>query len=84
MPSPISHTTIGLLVYKKFINRSENISKNSTIDTPLIIIIVVLSMLPDLDTIPGFIAGNLKRFHNSESHSLFVAAGIAFLGAILM
>jgi inner membrane protein len=84
MPSPISHTAMGYVVYKVFNNRIETSRKTSNVFSSLFIIVVVLSLLPDFDAIPGILVGNLKRFHNNESHSLFVAVGIAILGAIFM
>jgi membrane-bound metal-dependent hydrolase YbcI (DUF457 family) len=42
-----------------------------------------MSVLPDLDAMVGLLAGNLERFHNARTHSLFVGLAVALLfGAI--
>lgn len=84
MPSPIAHTAMSYVVYRVFNNRIDTTRKISNGFPSLFIIIIILSLLPDFDAVPGILSGNFKRFHNNESHSLFVALGIAILGAIFM
>jgi inner membrane protein len=40
---------------------------------------VGLSLLPDVDAVVGIAAGDLGRFHNNLTHSLFVALGVALI-----
>jgi glycosyltransferase involved in cell wall biosynthesis len=84
MPSPISHTAVGYVIYKIFKKPGVDTRQNPAIHAHLFLIITALSMLPDLDAIPGILVGNLRRFHNNESHSFFVGIGIALLGALLI
>lgn len=79
MPSPIAHIAAGYAIYR--IYRSRPLQQ-----TPLgvdgsirsLFAIVGLSLLPDLDAIPGLLMGDLDRFHNNLTHS-FVAGLIAAL-----
>jgi membrane-bound metal-dependent hydrolase YbcI (DUF457 family) len=45
----------------------------------LLLATVGFSLLPDLDSIPGFILDDLGRFHNNFMHSFFFGAIIALL-----
>lgn len=81
MPSPIAHVTAGYAIYR--ICRSRSLQQS-----PLgvrrslqsLAALVGLSLLPDLDVIPGVLLGDLNRFHNNLTHS--VVAGIVAALAI--
>jgi inner membrane protein len=85
MPSPIAHIAAGYALYK--ICRSRLLQ-----DTPLRVdgsvrsmaAIVGLSLLPDLDAIPGLLMGDLNRFHNNLTHSIVagVVAALAIGGFV--
>jgi inner membrane protein len=45
------------------------------------VIIVGLSMLPDMDVIPAIIFKNMRAYHNNFSHSLLLGALVALLVA---
>jgi membrane-bound metal-dependent hydrolase YbcI (DUF457 family) len=85
MPSPIAHMAAGYAIYRIF--RSEPLQRRGLgVDgsTETLIAVIGLSLLPDLDAIPGFLTGDLSRFHNNLTHSLvtgFVAA-LAIGGAV--
>jgi inner membrane protein len=42
-----------------------------------LLVAVGASLLPDVDSIIGLLFGNLGRFHNNASHSLFVGLAVA-------
>lgn len=42
------------------------------------------SVAPDLDIIPGLIAGHIGAYHNQASHSLFFGAVVCMVSALLM
>ena len=78
MPSPIAHAAVGYVIYRAF--RSRKAVKYSFISgkIPLLLMATVgLSLLPDLDSIPGIIAGDFGRFHNAFTNSIFSGAGVA-------
>ena len=70
MPSPLAHTATGLAIYLATLP-----------DTPASATQLVLAAnAPDLDAIPGIIAGEIGRFHNYASHSIcFAVAGALLL-----
>jgi len=45
------------------------------------VVIAGLSLLPDLDVIPAIIFGDMHKYHNNFSHSLFFAIPVALLVA---
>ncbi|MCO5183461.1 MAG: metal-dependent hydrolase [Anaerolineae bacterium] len=86
MPSPIAHLAVGYVAYrivrpKKPVEQSELSYHKATI--PLLAATLCLSMLPDLDILPGILVGNFGRFHNTITNSVVVGLGIsAFIGGI--
>lgn len=44
-------------------------------------IFCLASLIPDLDVLPGLIAGDLRRFHNQQTHSLLFACAVSAGGA---
>ena len=67
MPSPLAHTAVGCLL-------ARTVARSGT-GVRLTLAFVSLSLLPDLDAVPGYLLGDLFTWHNNFSHSL--AAGIA-------
>jgi membrane-bound metal-dependent hydrolase YbcI (DUF457 family) len=45
----------------------------------LLVISVGLSLLPDVDSIAGFLLGDFGRYHNNGSHSLFAGLVVALV-----
>lgn len=59
--------------------------RKSVIQQPLLLSILLLwALLPDLDAIPGFLAGDLGRFHNNITHSLTAAFTLSILPALIL
>jgi inner membrane protein len=44
-----------------------------------LVVIISLSILPDLDSVAGFLMGDLGRYHNNWTHSLIVGLGVALV-----
>ena len=79
MPSPIAHLGAGYAIYRYYKHRLPQ-DQRSFSDVPLQLVIVMgLSMVPDLDVIPAIIFGDMKAYHNNFSHSLIFAVPIALL-----
>ena len=79
MPSPIAHLSAGYAIYRYY-QRKLPQHQSHLWKFPLQMIMVVgLSMLPDLDVIPAIIFNNMKAYHNNFSHSLIVAIPVALL-----
>ncbi len=83
MPSPIVHTTLGYIIYRLFRYRVPNQFNKQRGLLPLLLIITVgISLLPDIDSVVGILAGDLGRYHNNFTHSLFVGIGVAIIFAV--
>lgn len=80
MPSPIAHTAAGFFVYTVFGSRKTFRSLKPVGRIPgLFTISTALSLLPDLDSGAGILAGDFGRYHNNATHS-FIVGIIASLG----
>ncbi len=80
MPSPIAHAVAGYSAYRVFSNRFpeiKRIRRYSANFNITLLIFILLSLVPDLDAIPGLAFGDLARFHNNLTHSLLVGLLIA-------
>lgn len=85
MPSPIAHAAIGYLIYRGFRSQLPREASNRVGPVPhLLIAVLVLSLLPDVDAVPGILAGDLGRFHNQFSNSLFIGIGVALGVGVLV
>lgn len=77
MPSPIAHLSVGYAIYRHYQNRLPK-EKVSVWKIPLQTLIVMgLSMLPDLDVIPAIVLRDMQRYHNNFSHSFLLAIPVA-------
>ena len=63
MPSPIGHSLVGLIVFHYFKQKNLKWSFLS------IVLVILVSNLPDFDFIPGILLGEPNRFHHGISHS---------------
>ncbi len=82
MPSPVSHLTMGYVLYRVFGTRLPQEGSGSFGPLPKLLIITgTLSLLPDIDVIPGVIFGDIGRFHNNVMNSLIFGLGFALLVA---
>ena len=80
MPSPIAHTAIGYIVFKLY-QRGFSRKGQRWIKSVLLplVVIISLSILPDFDSVAGFLMGDLGRYHNNWTHSLIVGLGVALV-----
>ncbi len=81
MASPLGHSLAGLALYL-------TLRKDGTtgFSVPEAVAVVVVSNLPDLDLIPGFLSGNSSLWHHRATHSLFFAllVSVCILGASVL
>src|SRR5688572_25613629 len=79
MPSPIAHLGTGYAIYRYYKRRLPE-NRGQLLKIPFQMIMVMgLSMLPDLDIIAAIIFRDMKNYHNNFSHSLLIAIPVAFL-----
>lgn len=80
MPSPFAHVAAGYVLYRAYGQKlPEKFRPLFGIPSQLLIL-AGISLLPDLDAIPGVLLGDFGRYHHNLSHSL--AAGL--LAALLI
>jgi membrane-bound metal-dependent hydrolase YbcI (DUF457 family) len=85
MPSPIAHLTAGYALYALSRAHQSEPAPGQIGPLPgLLAVTVGFSLLPDLDSIVGVLAGDFGRFHNNLTHSLLVGAAVALVfGAVM-
>ena len=66
MPSPVGHSLAGVLSGLLFQRRRRNTGRT-------LLLWMFLSILPDLDFLPGWLVGQPNLFHRGASHSLLLA-----------
>lgn len=80
MPSPIAHLTAGYVLYALSRAQQPEPALGRIGPVPgLLAVTAGLSLLPDLDSVVGVLAGDFGRFHNNLTHSLLVGAAVALL-----
>jgi inner membrane protein len=79
MPSPIAHLGAGYAIYRFYKHRLPQDHKRFWKFPLQLVMVVGLSMIPDLDVIPAIIFRDMKAYHNNFSHSLLLAIPVAFL-----
>lgn len=84
MPSPIAHVTIGYVVYRiDAVRQPPGPATRIGLFPRRWLATAGLSLLPDLDAIPGVLLGDMERFHNNAAHSLtFGLLAAIFVGLI--
>lgn len=75
MPSPIAHLAVGAAVATGFTRDINDPVQRRFIWGAAFF----FSLAPDLDVIPGLIAGNMVLYHNQISHSLFFGIAACLL-----
>lgn len=50
----------------------------------LVSLLLFWAIVPDLDVIPGFLVGDLGRFHNNLTHSLTAAVVLSVMAALIL
>lgn len=82
MPSPIAHTAMGYLIYRLSRHRLPEQTRKKIGPLPLLMAVAMgVSLLPDLDSIAGILAGDFGRYHNNGTHSLLVGLAVSLLVA---
>lgn len=85
MPSPIAHLAAGYVVYRLSRKFEPQPVMNPVGPVPSLFLAAAgFSLLPDIDSVVGLLLKDLGRYHNNVTHSLFVAAGVAFVFACFM
>jgi membrane-bound metal-dependent hydrolase YbcI (DUF457 family) len=80
MPSPFAHMSVGFLLLAGLRRLRHTFRVRFVRDwIGLSVFCVFFSMLPDIDAAPGFWFGDLGKYHNNLTHSLFVCAVVALL-----
>lgn len=79
MPSPIAHLGAGYAIYQYYKHRLPNAHRRFWKFPLQLMVVIGLSMLPDLDVIPAVIFNDMQAYHNNISHSLFFAIPVAFV-----
>ena len=78
MPSPLAHLTAGYVVYEVYRRKRPHQDKKRIGPVSLLLIIVsILSLLPDVDSAAGILTGDFGRYHNNLTHSLLVGVGVS-------
>ena len=85
MPSPIAPTAIGHLVFKVYQRGNLRKDQNWIKSTPLTLMVILgLSILPDLNSIAGILLGDFGGYHNNWTHSLLVGPGVALMAGSIV
>jgi len=79
MPSPIAHLGAGYAIYHYYKHRLPQDRRHFWIFPLQLVLVIGLSMLPDLDVIPALLFKDMKAYHNNFSHSLIFAVPITLI-----
>jgi membrane-bound metal-dependent hydrolase YbcI (DUF457 family) len=79
LPSPLAHSAAGYLIYYFARDRKPNKYPTRRTSLKLLLITIGLSLLPDIDFVPGLLIGDVGRFHNQWSHSFVSGLVVALL-----
>lgn len=82
MPSPLIHIAAGYFISKARAHTQGPAGSASKRPSTLLWI-TAISIIPDLDAVPGILLNDMPRFHNGYTHSLFVGLLAAILFASL-
>ncbi|MFO7635063.1 MAG: metal-dependent hydrolase [Caldilinea sp.] len=78
MPSPIAHLAAAYAVYELARRHGPEPNLRPLGPLPgLLAVTAAFSMMPDVDSVVGLIAGDFGRFHNNATHSLIVGTVVA-------
>jgi membrane-bound metal-dependent hydrolase YbcI (DUF457 family) len=83
MPSPIAHLGAGYAIYHYYKPRLPQDQRRFWKIPLQLVMMVGLSLVPDLDVIPAIIFRDMKAYHNNFSHSLLFAVPVTFLIACI-
>ena len=84
MPSPIAHSMVGYVISRIATRKvsPENLAWNRP-SSLFLVVAILSSLLPDIDTIAGLLAKDLGRYHNNGTHSLVVGLGVALFAGFI-
>src|ERR1044071_694587 len=77
MPSPVGHSLMGYILYRATARAHE--PSRWTI----LALCLFAANAPDLDFLPGLVAGEISRYHHGPSHSFVFAVLFGILAATL-
>jgi inner membrane protein len=78
MPSPIAHAAAGYAVYKVCETYFPERAAARVGPVPQLLLATIgLSLVPDLDFLPGLLVNDLGRYHNHFSHSFLFGVPVA-------
>lgn len=77
MPSPVGHSLGGFSVYLCLVERGKRALW-------LFVFCVLITNLPDLDFLPGWLAGEPNLFHRGGSHSIVVALVVGAVAGLVV
>jgi hypothetical protein len=84
MPSPIAHLGAGYAIYRYYKGRLPE-NRGQLWKLPFQMILVMgLSLLPDLDVIAAILFIDMENYHNNFSHSLLLGIPVALLIAAIL
>jgi membrane-bound metal-dependent hydrolase YbcI (DUF457 family) len=78
VPSPLAHLAAGAGI-AALATRAGDPRRGSVFAAAM-----AISLLPDLDVLPGLVFGDLSAWHNQASHGLVVASAMAGLAAVAL
>ncbi len=84
MPTPFAHIATGYLIYKSVKDKQPEKMDRFWPPPGQLLVFAGLSILPDIDTLPGLIFGDMHGFHNNYTHSLVSGLIIALVVAIML
>lgn len=84
MPSPIAHVAVGYGVFSAI--RPSLLAadpQSRRLLGRVFVFVIICSLLPDIDVIPGLLLGDLRGIHNGVTNSLLVGLTFAlFVGGV--
>lgn len=84
MPSPFAHVATGYLIYRSVKDRLPVDSSRVWLLPTQLLVFAFLSILPDIDTLPGVIYGDMHGFHNNYTHSLVSGLVVALVTSVFL
>ncbi len=84
MPSPIAHLGAGNAIYRYYKRRLPEPQVQVWKLPVQVILIMGLSLLPDLDVIAAILFKDMQKYHNHISHSLLFGIPVAILIAAIL
>jgi membrane-bound metal-dependent hydrolase YbcI (DUF457 family) len=85
MPSPISHIAAGVIIYRSLPAEERQKGLRKFFGMPILLIVILgVSLLPDVDAVLGIITGDMGRYHNQATNSLFSGLAVALILGFLL